>query len=125
MDQAHAVSSLPEAGVARLPCRAHAPGFGEDRAGVPDERRPQSALVTSGSEPPQLDQFDREFHAILARLTGGISPIALSLAFIDWASHLAAAPRQQVEIVRTLCGVPKGSIKLRCTAFRQARSRGP
>lgn len=67
---------------------------------MPDERRPQSALVTSGNEPTQLYQFDREFHAIIARLTGGISPVALSLAFIDWASHLAAAPRQQMEIAQ-------------------------
>ena len=100
MDQAHAVSGHTEVRVARLPCRAHAPGFGEDRVNVPDERRPQSALVTSENEPTQLYQFDREFHAIIARLTGGISPVALSLAFIDWASHLAAAPRQQMEIAQ-------------------------
>ena len=36
---------------------------------------------------------------MLARLTGGISPVALSLAYIDWASHLAAAPQRQMEIV--------------------------
>ncbi len=35
---------------------------------------------------------------MLARLTGGISPVALSLAYIDWASHLAAAPQRQMEI---------------------------
>jgi polyhydroxyalkanoate synthase len=37
---------------------------------------------------------------MLARLTGGISPVALSLAYIDWASHLAAAPQRQVEIAQ-------------------------
>ena len=41
---------------------------------------------------------DRAFHAAVARLTGGISPVALSLAFVDWASHLAAAPQRQMEI---------------------------
>src|SRR5258708_38471517 len=35
---------------------------------------------------------------MLARLTGGISPVALSLAYIDWASHLASAPQRQMEI---------------------------
>jgi len=100
MDHAHAISSLPKARVVRLPCRAHVPGFGEDRVGVPNERRPQSALVTSGGQPPEAYEFDREFHAMLARLAGGISPVALSLAFIDWASHLAAAPRQQMEIAQ-------------------------
>ena len=37
---------------------------------------------------------------MLARLTGGISPVALSLAYIDWASHLAAAPQQQMQIAQ-------------------------
>jgi polyhydroxyalkanoate synthase len=37
---------------------------------------------------------------MLARLTGGISPVALSLAYMDWASHLAAAPQRQMEIAR-------------------------
>ena len=41
---------------------------------------------------------DRAFHAAIAGLTGGISPVALSLAFIDWAWHLAAAPQRQLEI---------------------------
>jgi polyhydroxyalkanoate synthase len=35
---------------------------------------------------------------MVARLTGGISPVALSLAYIDWASHLAAAPQRQMKI---------------------------
>lgn len=100
MDHAQAISSLPEASVARLPCRAHAPGFGEDRVNAPNEGRAQPALMTPEGQPPEAFQFDREFHAMLARLTGGISPVALSLAFIDWTSHLAAAPRQQMEIAQ-------------------------
>jgi polyhydroxyalkanoate synthase subunit PhaC len=49
---------------------------------------------------PEAYQADRAFHAMLARLTGGISPVALSLAYIDWASHLAAAPQQQMQIAQ-------------------------
>jgi polyhydroxyalkanoate synthase subunit PhaC len=45
------------------------------------------------SEPYPLD---RAFHAMLARLTGGISPLALSLAWLDWSSHLASTPQRQV-----------------------------
>lgn len=41
---------------------------------------------------------DRAFHAALARLSGGISPIALLLAYTDWLSHLAASPQRQLEI---------------------------
>jgi polyhydroxyalkanoate synthase len=52
-----------------------------------------------GSEPYPLD---RAFHAMLARFTGGISPVALSLAWLDWSSHLAAAPQRQMEITRNV-----------------------
>jgi polyhydroxyalkanoate synthase len=37
---------------------------------------------------------------VFARLTGGISPIGLTLACLDWALHLATAPQRQMEIVR-------------------------
>jgi len=42
--------------------------------------------------------LDRAFSATLARLTGGLSPAALSMAYLDWACHLAAAPQRQLEI---------------------------
>ncbi len=54
----------------------------------------------SGSRPIEAEQIDRAFHATLARLTSGISPVALSLAYFDWASHLAAAPQRQLEIAQ-------------------------
>lgn len=43
-------------------------------------------------------ELDRAFSAVLARLTGGISPAALSMAYLDWACHLVAAPQRQIEI---------------------------
>jgi polyhydroxyalkanoate synthase len=46
--------------------------------------------------------FDRALHALLARFTGGISPLALSLAWLDWGAHLAAAPQRQLEISRNV-----------------------
>ncbi len=46
----------------------------------------------------EVRQVDRAFHAMLARLTAGISPVALLLAYTDWFSHLAASPQRQVEI---------------------------
>ena len=70
----------------------------------PDPRSVQP-LATRMAEPgpgpaPQDEDHlaDRAFHAAVARLTGGISPVALSLAFVDWAWHLAAAPQRQLEI---------------------------
>ena len=45
-------------------------------------------------------EADRALHAMAARFTGGISPVAMSLAYIDWASHLMAAPHRQMEVVQ-------------------------
>ncbi|MGY3451008.1 polyhydroxyalkanoate synthase [Bradyrhizobium sp. USDA 4353] len=45
-------------------------------------------------------ELDKAFSAVLARITGGISPAALSMAYLDWACHLAAAPQRQIEIAR-------------------------
>jgi len=64
------------------------------------EPRAVQASGSSGSRPIEAEQADRAFHATLARLTGGISPVALSLAYIDWASHLVAAPQRQLEIAQ-------------------------
>ena len=68
------------------------------RAGVtaPDHH---SAAQSQEVEPLSQDA-DRELHAMVARLTGGISPVALSLAYLDWAGHLAAAPQRRLEITR-------------------------
>jgi len=58
---------------------------------------------TNGPEPaPEPYPLDRAFHAMLARFTAGLSPVALSLAWLDWSSHLAAAPQRQMEIVRSV-----------------------
>ncbi|MGY8706322.1 alpha/beta fold hydrolase [Bradyrhizobium sp. 18BD] len=51
---------------------------------------------------PEPYPADRAFHAMLARFTGGISPVALSLAWLDWSSHLAAAPQRQMDISRNV-----------------------
>src|ERR1019366_402335 len=95
------VQPKSKAEVKRLPCRAHAVGYGESgRAVVPG--KPQAGLVpeTHDGKQPEAYQADRAFHAMLARLTSGISPAALSLAYIDWASHLASAPQRQMEIAQ-------------------------
>jgi polyhydroxyalkanoate synthase len=49
----------------------------------------------------EIRPADRAFHAALARLSGGISPIGLMLAYADWMSHLAAAPQRQLELAQT------------------------
>ena len=39
--------------------------------------------------------LDRLLHSCEARVTGGVSPTSLTLAFLDWAVHLAGSPGAQ------------------------------
>jgi polyhydroxyalkanoate synthase subunit PhaC len=91
---------LPKAASPRLPCPAHAVDSGESRLAVipaahgvaqPPETPPQQA---------ELYPVDRALHAMFASLTGGVSPVALALAYIDWASHLAVAPQRRMEVTQ-------------------------
>ncbi|MDO6964640.1 PHA/PHB synthase family protein [Rhizobium alvei] len=45
-----------------------------------------------------LEDLDREIHAFVAKLTGGLSPIAMYEAFSDWMLHLLASPGRQQQI---------------------------
>ncbi len=42
---------------------------------------------------------DRLLHATMGKFTGGLSPAALSSAWLDWAMHLSISPSKQAEIV--------------------------
>ena len=88
-------STLPTAEVTVLPLRARAADQGDERPVAPIE--PQIAPETLGAG-TETYQADRALHAMLARLSGGISPVALLLAYTDWLSHLASSPQRQIEI---------------------------
>jgi len=45
------------------------------------------------------DITDRSLHAAVARFTGGLSPAALTQAYLDWATHLANAPGKRLQLV--------------------------
>ncbi len=92
-------SPVPKADVPRLPCPAHAPGYG-DNHGAAAEPRPEPASKAQPVQQPETFQADRALHAMFSRVTSGISPVALSLAYIDWVSHLAAAPQRRMEIAQ-------------------------
>ncbi|WP_207951896.1 PHA/PHB synthase family protein [Pseudomaricurvus alcaniphilus] len=49
----------------------------------------------------QSEGLDREFRAILARVSKGMSPVDLALATIDWATHLAISPGKQVQLLQS------------------------
>ena len=44
--------------------------------------------------------FDQPFHASIARLSAGISPLAVSQAWIDWAQHFLISPDKQLDLAR-------------------------
>ena len=45
-------------------------------------------------------EADQRFHAAIARLTGGLPPLALSQAYTNWAGHLLMSPDKQAELTR-------------------------
>src|SRR6478736_5692674 len=52
-------------------------------------------------DPVGLEGFhalDRMVQALVGRLTGGLSPAALTLAAFDWGLHLAASPGKRAEL---------------------------
>lgn len=84
---------------------------------LPSERRPGSSLPSEGKAPPPSlqptahtaasddyavsalgDIVDRSLHAAAARLTLGVSPAALTAAYLDWATHLAFSPGKQLQL---------------------------
>ena len=68
---------------------------GDDTKAQPiSEHDTQIQLADAG----ESESVDRAVHAALAQFSGGISPVALSLAYIDWLSHLATSPQRQLEI---------------------------
>ncbi len=78
---------------------------GPDRAdGPPPHRQPVWPLPAqverdSYASTALGDVVDRSLHAAAARFTAGLSPAALIEAYMDWATHLAAAPGKQLQLV--------------------------
>lgn len=55
----------------------------------------------AGNEAAQAARrLDSQLHALLARFGGGLSPISLALAYMDWALHLASQPAQTGQLAQ-------------------------
>ncbi len=71
---------------------------------------PGAAAPSPEPEAPG-NTLDLYLRSQMARLTGGVSPIAMSLAFQDWWQHLAASPGKRSELaaqsLAALAGVAK------------------
>lgn len=69
-------------------------------AAPPGTVQEQRACRYLDESPP--NPLDLQLQSAIAKLTGGVSPIALSLAFQDWFMHLAASPGKQNDLIRQL-----------------------
>ena len=47
-----------------------------------------------------VNTLDRIIHAAEGKITAGISPTSMMLAYIDWAIHLANSPGKQGELIK-------------------------
>jgi polyhydroxyalkanoate synthase len=86
---------------------------GLDRQTVRD---PEMTAVPAIVPPPALRDPDRIFHAGEARLTSGLSPVGLWLAYADWALNLANAPFRRAELAGT--AIKQGRRMLEAAAGR-------
>ena len=87
------------------------PGKRPAAPAVPAISRPmglEPATARAPKPPPQPEEslgleafrsIDRMREALTAQATGGLSPAALALAFMDWSIHLAVAPGKRMELV--------------------------
>jgi polyhydroxyalkanoate synthase subunit PhaC len=95
--------TLPAAPLASLPGAIRGAGARQSEPQIPWERDPE----TSGF----AEAFDRALHAGIARFTAGLSPAALSLAFLDWATHLAAAPGKRMQLAEMAARNSRGLLE--------------
>ncbi|MDA9437591.1 poly-beta-hydroxybutyrate polymerase [Bradyrhizobium sp. CCBAU 51745] len=93
------VQTLPRTAEPVLPASSVEPVVGAASSATSTN----STGKTSTAEPAsECYPLDRMFHAMLARFTGGLSPTALMLAWLDWSSHLAWAPQRRMEIANNV-----------------------
>ena len=67
------------------------------------EFAPTPDKLATAEEETGFTGFDQRFHASIARLTGGLSPLALSQAYTDWAEHLLMSPDKQAALAPRRC----------------------
>lgn len=48
---------------------------------------------------PKAQGLDKEWHAAIGKMTGGISPTAVATAYVDWWLHLFGSPEKQSALI--------------------------
>lgn len=70
-----------------------------------------NGTVRASESPAQ--RLDQRLQAAMAPLTGGLSPVSLSLALADWAWHLALAPGRQMELAALATRLASDTLRIR------------
>lgn len=87
------------------------------------------ALPPAGASPAALPELDHALHAMAARMTHGLSPASLALAYLDWLSHLLAAPGRQPALAaaahRQLCAQLQAAGQVRADPLPVATAAAP
>lgn len=63
-------------------------------------KSPSLSKGTQDQKERRKVSFDMPLHASIARLTAGISPIALAQAYTDWGQHLLFSPDKQIDLIQ-------------------------
>src|SRR5271157_4703990 len=76
---------------------------------------PPSAVARALLPSERENALDHIVHTNIARLTGGLSPMALALATLDWGMHLAVSPGRQSDLALSALAkqaalLPKGPL---------------
>ncbi|MBL8528631.1 MAG: polyhydroxyalkanoic acid synthase [Burkholderiales bacterium] len=92
-----ATPAVPKSGPADIPGERRV----EPRLPTPtipvEERREITDAITFPASGRTIDRF---VHAVLGRMTFGVSPAAAILAYLDWLANLALAPGRQAELAQ-------------------------
>ncbi|AMN38485.1 PHA/PHB synthase family protein [Rhodoplanes sp. Z2-YC6860] len=78
---------------------------GANRSSAAASAKPQPVSTNLGVERDAYsvtalsDIIDRSLHAAAARFTLGLSPAALTEAYLDWATHLTFSPGKQLQLI--------------------------
>lgn len=87
--------------MAKTPAQIPAPALPVAVPAASPASRPTAMPAVARELPDPTDlPLDRMVNAAMARLTAGVSPLALPAAYLDWGMHLAMAPGKQLELLR-------------------------
>ena len=88
-----------EPGTPRAATSTTSPGASKRVAPIAASTATQAADRDSYAVTAFADITDRSLHAVIARITAGLSPAAMAQAYLDWATHLAYSPGKRMQLV--------------------------